>query len=790
MTSRPEPTLLLSIDGVAPRFVTPATMPNLIDLARRGGACWSATTVTPSLTLPAHASLLRGVGPDAHGLIDNTPKAPATAAPSLLAKARDAGRTTATVYPWTAMDSLLEPSATDERTVYDSGYDPADDARVVDRAATLLAERRFDLVFVYLVAADLAGHRSGWGSASYREALQQLDGQLGRLLDAAGAEANVVVTTDHGGTDTDHGAGGPLDLETFVAIGGPRVAGGSWWDGSSILDIAPTVCDLLGVEPHPEWQGRSMLGSQRPSLDVLNELLAEMAEHHYGESLDMAQHSLQTAALARSQGADDHQVLAALLHDVGHLIGDAGRWGLPDHAEVGARFLQQLLPPSVVEPIRLHVAAKQHLVASDPGYRGRLSEASIMTLAQQGGAFDAEQSARFLAEPYAEEALALRRRDDDGKVDGLTIAPIAEYQPLLAAALAGDERPGDATWIRDACRCHECRDTASGQHLLAAADLDGWFFDGGEPEIKAGHRTREVVVRRGDGSRHRCLLGPQTWDDPQWLSPPATWGADHRPEERAASYSEPDWADRLALELDLFGIAVLTDVPTRDRAVLDVAAALGHVRETNYGRLFDVLTKADANNLAYSSLGLPLHTDNPYRDPVPTVQLLHCLQPADEGGASRFSDGFRAVDRLQQIDERALAVLAEQPVRFHFGDDEVDLRAERSIVEFGPGGRLRAVSVNHRSMEPPEPGPTTEAFYRAYRRFCRLLESPDAIIELTLRAGDLVAFDNRRVLHARTAFATASTRHLQGCYIEIDAIRSAAAKLRSGSVPTRTTEPG
>ena len=171
-----------------------------------------------------------------------------------------------------------------------------------------------------------------------------------------------------------------------------------------------------------------------PIVDHLLALVDSMRAHAYGERVDMLQHSLQTAACARTAGEPDALVIAALLHDVGHVIGNdrAGAWGLPDHAEVGARYLQQWLPADVVEPIRRHVAAKRYLVATDPTYRDQLSEASIESLREQGGPFTTKQAIAFETRAVRRRSdVVLRRYDDDGKVDGLDVAPLAGYRDLL-----------------------------------------------------------------------------------------------------------------------------------------------------------------------------------------------------------------------------------------------------------------------------------------------------------------------------------------------------------------------
>ncbi|NNC81907.1 MAG: HD domain-containing protein [Acidimicrobiales bacterium] len=184
-------------------------------------------------------------------------------------------------------------------------------------------------------------------------------------------------------------------------------------------------------------------------VDGLISELAAMASHSYGERVNMLEHSLQTAAVARAEGAEDELVLAALFHDIGHVKGDAGVWGLATHAEVGATYLSELFPVEVTEPIRLHVDAKRHLVATDPSYAEALSEASSMSLAEQGGPFTAEESASFLRLDGAEAAITLRRWDDHGKIAGADVKDLEFYRPLIAESLLSAT---NATWAREACR--------------------------------------------------------------------------------------------------------------------------------------------------------------------------------------------------------------------------------------------------------------------------------------------------------------------------------------------------
>lgn len=168
------------------------------------------------------------------------------------------------------------------------------------------------------------------------------------------------------------------------------------------------------------------------------ELYERWATERYDEEITQLDHALQTAALARHDGADDELVAAALLHDVGHLLELRGG-GVPDgqvevdlgHEGRGARYLAGLFAPAVTGPIALHVAAKRYRCAVDPGYQASLSAGSTRSLARQGGPMTPSEVARFEAHPAHTAAVALRGWDDGGKVDGLEVPPLEAHLPLL-----------------------------------------------------------------------------------------------------------------------------------------------------------------------------------------------------------------------------------------------------------------------------------------------------------------------------------------------------------------------
>jgi len=178
-----------------------------------------------------------------------------------------------------------------------------------------------------------------------------------------------------------------------------------------------------------------------PIVDRILELFATRGAREYmGEAVSMAQHMEQSAACAAADGAPESLVIAALLHDIGHFVGEHPIEALANgidnrHEEVGAHYLQDYFPPAVTEPIRLHVAAKRYLCATDAGYLAQLSPASVDSLAVQGGPMDAAEIEQFESNPHHRDAVRLRLYDDDGKVAGLTIRPAADYRAALEAQL-------------------------------------------------------------------------------------------------------------------------------------------------------------------------------------------------------------------------------------------------------------------------------------------------------------------------------------------------------------------
>ena len=174
-----------------------------------------------------------------------------------------------------------------------------------------------------------------------------------------------------------------------------------------------------------------------PTTRQIERLFAARGNSQYGgEAVSQAEHALQAATLARDAGADEATIVAALLHDVGHLLhtldNDAPEHGIDDrHEELAARWLAGRFPPAVVEPVQLHVAAKRYLCAVEPAYHAELSPPSQLSLQLQGGPMNASEVAAFERLNWFPCAVVLRRCDDAAKTPGASTPSLADWLPLI-----------------------------------------------------------------------------------------------------------------------------------------------------------------------------------------------------------------------------------------------------------------------------------------------------------------------------------------------------------------------
>lgn len=357
----------------------------------------------------------------------------------------------------------------------------------------------------------------------------------------------------------------------------------------------------------------------------------------------------------------------------------------------------------------------------------------------------------------------------------------------LEVQLGAAWRRFHAVWLRDNAQDAATRSPGNGQRLITLLDIPR------QTRIVDAHWAGEGLIVRF------APEGKSVAYDPGWLlahvydkeaASTIGWTGDHITRwdaslaDRAEDYRavRDDKAARLRWlqAIRRYGFARLTGVPATDGAVLAVAQLFGYVRETNYGRLFDVRAQVDPSNLAYTNLGLQAHTDNPYRDPVPGLQILACLENSVEGGDSIVIDGFTVAERLQAQSPRDFKLLARYCARFEYaGTKGVRLRSKRPILELGPDGELIAVRFNNRSAAAFADIAYDDmaAYYAAYRGMAELVEDPALAVRFKLAPGELFIVDNLRVLHARNAITSGGERWLQGCYLDKDGLLSTLAAL-------------
>ena len=224
------------------------------------------------------------------------------------------------------------------------------------------------------------------------------------------------------------------------------------------------------------------------------------------------------------------------------------------------------------------------------------------------------------------------------------------------------------------------------------------------------------------------------------------------------------------LDFYKYGFVIFENVPTKDNFIVNFANSIGSIRRTNFGEFFNVKSKPNPNDLAYTSLPLAPHTDNPYRKPVPCIQLLHCIENEVGGGLSTLVDGLAVTEELKKEHPSFFQILTEIKVRFQFVDDNVVLEDWAEMIQLDENKRLKQVRFSPRlDFVPLMDKEKLELYYAARNKISEMYNSKKFRIEFKLKPGDLLMMDNYRLLHGRTEYnANEGNRFLQGCYIDYD----------------------
>ncbi|OYU34589.1 TauD/TfdA family dioxygenase [Novosphingobium sp. PASSN1] len=351
---------------------------------------------------------------------------------------------------------------------------------------------------------------------------------------------------------------------------------------------------------------------------------------------------------------------------------------------------------------------------------------------------------------------------------GLEVRPDA----LLAAWADGAPATYPTLWLRD--NCPSAFHPQTEERVLDLLTLDP------APVLQRAEPAGEtLVLHYGDGHVSRMPLAllaahrpGQTAADPAAIKP-RLWRSDLTPAGVPRHAAAQIMAEPAALrfwmeETAAVGLAIVDGLDDRIDAGVDIACRIGFLRETNFGMTFEVVSKPDPNNLAYTAVTLPLHTDLPNQEVPPGFQFLHCLANEAQGGGSLFADGFALAEDLRSADPEAFRLLSEVAIPFRFHDGDADIRTHAPVITLSRSGAVNEIRWNAHIAATFDMAPEVMPdYYRAYRTFMAMTRNPAYQLTFKLKAGEMIVFDNRRVLHGREAFDPASGfRHLHGCYVD------------------------
>jgi predicted AlkP superfamily pyrophosphatase or phosphodiesterase len=258
----PSKLLLIVLDGCRPDALQQANTPRIDSLWQTGAYTWNARTVMPSVTLPCHNSMFRGVSPQKHGVgEDNVYQQSASAFPSITDVARLGGKRTAMFFSWEQLRDLSAPGSLDLSYYMNAIYGEDNDTPVARVAAAHLVEKQPDFCFLYMGDVDITGHLHGWMSPEYIAAIEANDRAVGIVLDQL-TEAGLrdaytfLIQADHGGHDTDHGTDMPEDMTIPWILNGTGVKRGHTIQSPvNMVDTPATIAHILDLERPAVWEG-------------------------------------------------------------------------------------------------------------------------------------------------------------------------------------------------------------------------------------------------------------------------------------------------------------------------------------------------------------------------------------------------------------------------------------------------------------------------------------------------------------------------------------------------------
>ena len=255
-----EKVILISVDGMRPDGLLSCGNPYVQTMMDRAFYTLDGQTVMPSVTLPCHMSLFHSVTPQRHGITTNLYLPMARPINGLFEQLSMARKVSAMFYGWEPLRDVARPGSLKYAQFIDTYTEESVDTLLTDRALEHIESSRPDFVFLYMVDTDdKGGHDNGWMTEAYLDRLSRAVDNVRRVVERWGEEYTVIVTADHGGHDRTHGTDLPEDMTIPMFYMGRKFQAGKRFSGGSILDIAPTIADLMGIYPAAEWEGTSVL---------------------------------------------------------------------------------------------------------------------------------------------------------------------------------------------------------------------------------------------------------------------------------------------------------------------------------------------------------------------------------------------------------------------------------------------------------------------------------------------------------------------------------------------------
>jgi gamma-butyrobetaine dioxygenase len=372
----------------------------------------------------------------------------------------------------------------------------------------------------------------------------------------------------------------------------------------------------------------------------------------------------------------------------------------------------------------------------------------------------------------------------------------------VAVNIDGELKIFDSVFLRDSCTCPQCRDPDSKQKLFQTSDIPA-NLEGSYKSVVDEEKGPSIELEwkgdlKGYGPEHR------TRHSIDWLQRALNTEFDIRSGvrhddrviwDKEKIIKDNKWIDYkdymkhdetlfdALTHLNRYGLLFLRNVPDSETSVEDLVSRIGHLKDTFYGRTWDVRSKAKAENIAYTPQFLGLHMDLLYTSNPPHLQLLHSLRARTPGGESFFSDSFHAARQLHRQSPAHFRTLCTFPVTYHYHHPTYHYHYTRRVIELQMYPKYSDptyLPIDRVNWSPPFQAPfearigsntstSLRSFIAASHAYEKLLSSEENLYEYRLNEGECVIFDNRRILHARKAFdATKGERWLKGAYVDDD----------------------